>query len=612
MKRLRPRFSLAFMTLAVTVATCLLQGTGVLQTLEWMILDQWLRSRPPEARSVPIVLVTITESDIQSLGRWPLSDAQLADLLNRLKRDRPIAIGLDIYRDLPIQPGHSQLLQLFKTTPNLIGITKAVGNSTGPAVQAPPILRDRGQIGVNDVIVDSDGKIRRNLLSIGESGAETPALGVKLALNYLSHQGVTAQADPQNDCTVLGKAKFCRLDGDAAGYVRSDMGGFQTLSNFLRTPEGIPSYSYSQVMQDRLPPQLLQNKIVLIGVKAESVWSDRFYTPYTSDSKTTWAGVELHANVAAQMISSALEGRPSLQALPLGEAGLWILLWAIGGTGLGWICHNRRWGLIMLPFCLSSLMGLAYGAFLMGWWIVVVSPAIAFLATGLLSHRHWVWQTLQQTNALLELKVQERTQELLEKNIALEQARLSAEAANRSLEQLVRTDALTQVANRRYFNEYLEQEWQRMMRAQMPLSLILIDIDFFKYYNDTYGHPAGDDCLVKVAAVLRSEVKRPTDLVARYGGEEFAVILPNTPIAGAVQIANAMRVKLHEVKIPHQRSQVSAHVTMSMGLVCGIPISQISLNQLLNATDKALYKAKKAGRDRVIAEAFNTHDGLGN
>ncbi len=127
MNRLKQWHSLGFITVGVTFAAISLHLSGALQCLELTLLNQWFRLRPAESRSVPIVLVTISEPDIQQAGRWPLSDAQLAALLNRLKRSRPIAIGLDLYRDLPIEPGHAKLLNVFETTPNLIGITKAIG-----------------------------------------------------------------------------------------------------------------------------------------------------------------------------------------------------------------------------------------------------------------------------------------------------------------------------------------------------------------------------------------------------------------------------------------------------------------------------------------------------
>lgn len=592
----------------VAAGVLVLQVSGALQLLEWAMLNQWFRLRPPESRTLPIVLVTISEADIRELGHWPLSDAQLAALLLRLKGARPAAIGLDLYRDLPVEPGHSDLLKVYDSTPNLIGISKAVGDTELPAVPPPPILHQRHQVGVNDLVLDGDGIVRRNLLGIGQSGNATPTLGAKLALLYLERQGIRPRSDASNTCTSLGKARFCRLQPNTGGYVRADTGGYQTLANFLRLSAGMTTVSLMDVLRDRVPTALLQNKIVLIGTKAESVWGDRFYTPYTTDSSTTWAGVEIHANVTAQILTAALEGRPLLQGIPELWEGLWVSFWAGIGTLLGWSLRSPRLACLLFPLVVSSLLAIAYILFLLGWWVITVAPALALLAAGLISRGYWNWHTLKQAHQFLEQEVQKRTQELLEKNTALEQARQAAETANQTLERLVRTDELTQVANRRFFNEYLHQEWQRMMQAQLPLALILIDIDFFKLYNDTYGHPAGDACLTQVAEVLRSTVNRPSDLVARYGGEEFAIILPNTSLDGAEKITRALRVEMAQLQIPHSKSQISSHITLSMGATCTIPQPQICLSQLIRKADELLYRAKQAGRDRSLVAAFTLDD----
>jgi diguanylate cyclase (GGDEF)-like protein len=171
------------------------------------------------------------------------------------------------------------------------------------------------------------------------------------------------------------------------------------------------------------------------------------------------------------------------------------------------------------------------------------------------------------------------------------------EIAHRELQRLVTLDGLTGVANRRRFDEYLNLEWRHMAREQLPLSLILCDIDFFKRYNDTYGHQAGDDCLCKVANALSFCAKRPIDLVARYGGEEFAVILPNTTAAGATQVAEEIRTVVNTLGIPHVQSLVSPHVTLSLGIACMQPRLDNSPAKLIAAADAALYEAKAAGRN---------------
>lgn len=176
------------------------------------------------------------------------------------------------------------------------------------------------------------------------------------------------------------------------------------------------------------------------------------------------------------------------------------------------------------------------------------------------------------------------------------------EIANRELQRLVTLDGLTGVANRRRFDEYLSIEWRHMAREQLPLSLILCDIDFFKKYNDTYGHQAGDDCLCKVANALSLCVKRPTDLVARYGGEEFAVILPNTTVVGASLVAQEIRAVINTLEIPHAQSLVSSHVTLSLGIACTQPKHDTSPAMLIATADAALYEAKAAGRNTYFPQ----------
>ncbi|MBN1276202.1 MAG: diguanylate cyclase [Deltaproteobacteria bacterium] len=172
--------------------------------------------------------------------------------------------------------------------------------------------------------------------------------------------------------------------------------------------------------------------------------------------------------------------------------------------------------------------------------------------------------------------------------------------ANRKLQYLAIIDGLTQLANRRRFDECLEQEWKRLKREEAPLSLIMCDVDFFKLYNDTYGHQLGDDCLRSVAEAIRQSVKRSTDLAARYGGEEFGVILPNTNKEGALHTAEVIRNEIKQIKIVHSQSKVSRYVTLSLGISTMIPSQGLSPEALVKEADKALYTAKEQGRDRAV------------
>ena len=186
--------------------------------------------------------------------------------------------------------------------------------------------------------------------------------------------------------------------------------------------------------------------------------------------------------------------------------------------------------------------------------------------------------------------------------MAIKQAELyqQLEAANQKLQQLASIDSLTQIPNRRSFDEVLEREWQRLQREQAPLSLILCDMDFFKNYNDTYGHQSGDDCLKEVAKILQQAAQRPGDLAARYGGEEFALVLPNTDTAGAVYVAETILSSIRTKNLIHESSKISSYLTLSLGIATIIPQSSSSLKWVIAKADEALYRAKLTGRDRYV------------
>jgi diguanylate cyclase (GGDEF)-like protein len=187
--------------------------------------------------------------------------------------------------------------------------------------------------------------------------------------------------------------------------------------------------------------------------------------------------------------------------------------------------------------------------------------------------------------------------------VAIHQAELyqQLEQANEKLEELATKDGLTKLSNRRWFDETLDQQWQRLQREQKPLALILCDIDEFKPYNDHYGHPAGDQCLMEVAQALQSVAYRPDDLVARYGGEEFALILPNTSAENAMTVAERARKAVAEAEIPHAQSSVTSHVTLSLGVSALIPGTNNTRKELIRRADQALYQAKAQGRDRAVS-----------
>jgi diguanylate cyclase (GGDEF)-like protein len=189
-------------------------------------------------------------------------------------------------------------------------------------------------------------------------------------------------------------------------------------------------------------------------------------------------------------------------------------------------------------------------------------------------------------------------QRIIQMRTALIATTRQLDSANQELKRLSASDGLTGIANRRCFDETLTREWRRARRTKSSVALIMCDVDHFKLYNDTYGHQGGDDCLRNVARAICSVMDRPADIAARYGGEEFAVILPDTPVGGALVVAEKIRHAIHAMNMPHSASSFSK-VTLSLGIAAFAPEGDEPQQFLIERADRALYRAKHAGRDRV-------------
>jgi diguanylate cyclase (GGDEF)-like protein len=200
------------------------------------------------------------------------------------------------------------------------------------------------------------------------------------------------------------------------------------------------------------------------------------------------------------------------------------------------------------------------------------------------------------SNYFIEVRL--RNEYLLSRG--LEYRTIEVEAANKELQKLSTIDELTGAANRRGLEEFLNREWKRAVREKSPLSLIMADIDFFKKYNDRYGHQAGDECLKRVAHCLSQIAMRPGDVVSRYGGEEFLIVLANTTEHNAETVAEKARKKVGSLEIKHEQSEVSTYVTISLGVAAVVPDLESSQKTLIEAADNSLYMAKRNGRNRVM------------
>ncbi|MBD2329142.1 CHASE2 domain-containing protein [Alkalinema sp. FACHB-956] len=414
-----------------------LQWSGLLQPLEWAIWDLWLKTVPLEPNPQRVTVVAIDETDISRWG-YPLSDELLAKGLTKIRKLQPRAIGLDLYRNLPVEPGHANLQQVFSTTPNLIGIQRFLRSPLGEGVDAPPILRDRKQVAASDLVIDGDGKVRRSLLSFLDTHKQPQlTLGTRLALIYLEKEKI-APKTIKGQTIQLGKSIFHRLEAHDSGYVQTNLDGYQIISRFQRSPGGVTRVSLSDVLDDKVSPDLLRNRVVLVGTRAPSI-NDQIYTPFSQGADTTWAGVEIHADVTNQLLSAALDGRQPLRGVPYPIYSLWTIVWIIGGGWVGWKLRSWTKAGFLLPGLFLVLVGTPYGLFLAGWWLPMAGSAIGFAVAGMFCRTYIAWEQLKRSHQMLanyskqlEEEVAARTHELTEKNQSLALSQRQAEAANRA------------------------------------------------------------------------------------------------------------------------------------------------------------------------------------
>ncbi len=368
----------------VSVPILLLRLGGLLQGAEWNLFDQFVRWRPAEPPEQRVAIVIIDELDITKVGQWPIPDGVLAQAIKNIKAHKPRAIGLDIYRDLAVEPGHAELVNLFKSSPNLFGIEKVVQ----PTIAPPPVLSQLDQVGFADQVLDADGKLRRGLLSVIASDNQVRySLAVKLALHYLEAEGLILEPlEGEPDRLRLGKAIFERFERNDGGYVRAQSGGYQILLNFRGNQEHFSTFSLRQVLANDIPPDSFRDRIVPIGTTAESI-NDFFYTPYSDsrfNSPKRMAGVTVHANIISEIISAALEGRALFRVWTDPIEWLWIFAWAGVGTAISWLWKSPSAIAALIIFVSSGLLGGCYLAFLLGWWLPFVPSLLVLLGSAII------------------------------------------------------------------------------------------------------------------------------------------------------------------------------------------------------------------------------------
>ncbi|ERT08370.1 adenylate and Guanylate cyclase catalytic domain protein [Lyngbya aestuarii BL J] len=372
-------------TPSVAVVVILLRLTGILESLEWSVYDQYMRLRPVEPSDERIAIIGLDEADMKYIGQGYVPDGVYADLLRKLIAMQPRAIGLDIYRDLPYEPGHEELVEIFKSTPNLVGVEKVIGDQLRQRVSPPPQLKAKGQTGANDLILDEDNTIRRALLVQRNQDGETYySFPLYLAMLYLQAEGISPQVvEGTDNWWKFGDVLFTPFQTNDGGYVGADAGGYQVFLNYRGPISTFETVPYRDILEGQVPPDWGRDRIILIGSVGES-FQDLFVSPYTLLANERIPGVEIHANITSQIISAALDDRPLIKTASELIEWQWILIWSAIGASLTWKLRSardvKRFLLREVGFFVLAtgvLFLTTYLGFLQGWWIPIIPPFLA-------------------------------------------------------------------------------------------------------------------------------------------------------------------------------------------------------------------------------------------
>lgn len=372
-------------SIIVTGLLLALRQIGGLQSLELVAFDHMVRLKADQGPDPRLLVVEVTEEDIRSQREWPMSDQTMASLLSQLQKHNPKAIGLDIYRDIPQGQGQAALKKAFES-PKVVAIT-ALGINADDYIPPPPDL-DLSQVGFNDFIIDSDGILRRALLFAVEDDTKLYSFALQLSRKYLEAEGKAFAVD--GEAIHLGATDFMPLTAKSGGYENINSAGYQILLDYRSSNFAARKVTLSEVMEGKVEPGWIEDKIVLIGVSAPSA-KDFFYTPYSSEKNAdhVMPGVLVHAQIVSQILSNVLDAKPLFWYWPQWGEIAWIWGWSLIGGFVVWRMKRSALLGILLLACLGVLGGVCLVSFSFMGWVPFAAPAIALLLTsgGLITYQ---------------------------------------------------------------------------------------------------------------------------------------------------------------------------------------------------------------------------------
>lgn len=399
-----PRLVSLLIVFAVFLSALLARRMGWLQFLEFRAYDYFIQQQPKAATSDPIVLVEMTEDDIQSPTLdYPIYDEKLAVLLNELETQQPAVIGLDIWRDIAVPKNGAHLQQLndvLLAHANIIAIFTLDGIAPPPVLAAhPDRLGFNDNLPADDHVDKTTPKVRRGLLfGDSKSGQTFESLAFRMAELYLGRQGIVPQLDPTDPYSLrLGKTELRPLEANDGAYVGADARGWPMLLDF-KCPDQFTRYSVSDALAGRIPPGSLRDKIVLVGMNAPSV-SDERVTPIRSSHR----GIEMQAQIIHQLLRAALHGEQPLRFWKDWQEDAWMLLWCLAGGAIGfWVRSPWRF-IAAIGLTLLALGWIAWRAFVVGWWIPLMAPATACLPAAALMTSYISFEERKQRGQLMQM-----------------------------------------------------------------------------------------------------------------------------------------------------------------------------------------------------------------
>ena len=534
--------STSISTLLITSSIVLgiggIRQLGHLEFLELTVFDLMVRSRPATKPDERVTVVAIEESDIKTWQQATFSDRLIAQLLAKLQSEKPAAIGLDIYRDIPLPPGNQELLAQL-TADNIVAIEKISPRS---AVSAPPGVPD-ARIGFNNFLIDSDGTLRRNLLAFKLGSKSRYSFAIQLSKIYLDTKAIWLEPG----FLSLNGVKFPNLEADSGGYQlsASDVRGSQILINYP-VPNSARQLSFSQVMNGDYNQNWIKDKVIIIGYTAPSK-KDVFRTPFTG-AKT--AGAVIHAQMVNQILGTVLDGQALWRFVPQWSELGWIWLWSMMGGVLVWrVRHPLALGGSLIATSLG-LVAICWVSFLGLIWIPLIPAMLGLLST---------------TGVVLAYKT-----------------------FNSSL-----VDETTELANLEQITALLQQKIDKERKS--TLAVLSIDIARLKQVNDSLGASIGDRMLILAKTRIKNCI-RPDDKLGRVGAAEFSIIF--FPIENPAYVLEIGEQIQQELAQPFEIEGQQIVITTNLGIAFCEPDENIPAQELLRNSNIAQERARIMGKNK--------------